>query len=600
MGLIVGLVLIILVGSIMGSIYETNRRKKQQEKADAMRKAEEAAKKAEEIRSRAVKQTNKRKTKVANSGIVANRISADYISKNKECFIAVDTETTGLSSEKDRIVEISAVRFCDFVPVDTFSTLINQPFGIPEEASRINHITDADLKDAPSEGEAMKAFFDFIGEDALTGKINLVAHNAPFDRHFIEMSARRCGMQLTIDFVDTIPICKQQMPGLKNYKLGTVAKKLNIEQTQAHRAADDALVCGKIFVELLKAEESAQTNVKETHSQSISQENHRPSKVDHVSSDTEIDEAEAWINITKAKLKRDAEIGVVRDLEALAPKEINGYPLEYRYPDADIWVDWRYGGHYGKSCKSIGMKRGDILELIPSPSSEDPERVVIKWGNTEIGQMCINRKRGMVLDWMKEDLPVFSAVSFVSDESKPMIELAFYGKPKQREIVDTTQYNAMVSKEEQAKKWATLTDLEREVCIWVQTQLKNAGCDIEFLSFDTTKSGYLSINCWHRIAKMKTRGKQTYILVDKGIELPAEINPAPAVKSEGENFERVFFSTSKGLEPVTEWLIYTYKKVSAETRAGYERADYCRTAIFNTMLSQIVIPDLTVRATQPI
>ena len=56
-------------------------------------------------------------------------------------FTAVDTETTGLNASQSEIIEISAIRFRDYKPVEAFTTLCAPKKGISAEAARINGIT---------------------------------------------------------------------------------------------------------------------------------------------------------------------------------------------------------------------------------------------------------------------------------------------------------------------------------------------------------------------------------------------------------------------------------------------------------------------------
>ena len=166
-------------------------------------------------------------------------------------FIAFDLETTGLSPSNDRIIEISAVLFEDCVPCDSFSSLINPGMSIPSAASKINHIYDADVSSAPGEAEVLKRFCDFVGADALRGDVSLVAHNAQFDVRFLSQALKRCKISSNFSFCDTLKLCKEAHLDLPNNKLGTVAKHFDISQQDAHRAEDDARVCGEVFVHLL-------------------------------------------------------------------------------------------------------------------------------------------------------------------------------------------------------------------------------------------------------------------------------------------------------------------------------------------------------------
>ena len=78
--------------------------------------------------------------------------------------------------------------------LESFNTFVNPEKAIPANITELTGITDAMVKDAPKECEAMEKFREFIGEDAI-----LVAHNADFDCGFLRQAYRRCG----IDFDNT-------------------------------------------------------------------------------------------------------------------------------------------------------------------------------------------------------------------------------------------------------------------------------------------------------------------------------------------------------------------------------------------------------------
>lgn len=197
---------------------------------------------------------------VPHKGPVATNVlilNADDLRKYHNRYIAVDVETTGLNCCIDRIVEISAVLFEGAKPVRSFSTLINPERKMPEEVSRITGITDAMLAHAPKEKQALSAFFDFVGPDVLTGDTLLVAHNATFDIKFLMYACDRLGIEAEFSVLDTLALSRKMVSGLDNYKLGTVAEHFSIAQAQAHRAEDDARVCGEIFAQLLQIKQTA-------------------------------------------------------------------------------------------------------------------------------------------------------------------------------------------------------------------------------------------------------------------------------------------------------------------------------------------------------
>lgn len=180
----------------------------------------------------------------------------DFIRDCKKCFIAFDVETTGFDPATDRIIEISAVRFENFKAVASFSTLVNPNMHIPSAASKVNHIYDKDVADAPDELQAIPAFCNFIGQATLDGNVPLVAHNATFDIKFLLHALSYCGIMADLSFQDTLYMSRESALGLENNKLGTVANYFGIEQKGAHRAEDDARVCGEVFIHLLSEKEA--------------------------------------------------------------------------------------------------------------------------------------------------------------------------------------------------------------------------------------------------------------------------------------------------------------------------------------------------------
>ncbi|MDD6778945.1 MAG: 3'-5' exonuclease [Bacteroidales bacterium] len=63
--------------------------------------------------------------------------------------IFFDLETTGVSSAKDKIVEISYIKVYPNGKEESNTIRINPGRHIPEEATAIHHITDEDVKDCP-------------------------------------------------------------------------------------------------------------------------------------------------------------------------------------------------------------------------------------------------------------------------------------------------------------------------------------------------------------------------------------------------------------------------------------------------------------------
>lgn len=57
---------------------------------------------------------------------------------------------------------------------------------------------------------------------------------------------------LTNSVIDTLRLCHWAFPDFEKYNQQLVAQRLGIEIQNAHRAYDDAFVCGTIFLHCIK------------------------------------------------------------------------------------------------------------------------------------------------------------------------------------------------------------------------------------------------------------------------------------------------------------------------------------------------------------
>lgn len=163
-------------------------------------------------------------------------------------FIAFDLETTGTVPGADAIAEIGAIRFINGTVDSMFCTLVNPGRPMPPGATAVNGITDEMLRDKPRIEEVLPAFAEFCADDIL------VAHNAPFDAQFLISDIKKYETAAPRGIVlDTLPIAKKVLPGLPNYKLGTLIQHLKIStQDGFHRAEADANYLGQLFEILVK------------------------------------------------------------------------------------------------------------------------------------------------------------------------------------------------------------------------------------------------------------------------------------------------------------------------------------------------------------
>ena len=161
-------------------------------------------------------------------------------------FVAFDLETTGLSSRKDKIIEIGAVIMKNGQELDRFQTFVDPGRSLSSETVQLTGITDEMLCGAPGIREALDDFRSFVGDRVL------VAHNADFDTGFLQTAFANNGLEYAYTSADTLVLSQCLMPQLKKYKLDVVADAMNLPEFQHHRAADDAVTCGLIMARLMK------------------------------------------------------------------------------------------------------------------------------------------------------------------------------------------------------------------------------------------------------------------------------------------------------------------------------------------------------------
>lgn len=162
-------------------------------------------------------------------------------------WVVFDVETTGLNPSEGTIIEIAAVKMKGTEIVDSWSELIDPEMPIPKKSVEITHITDEMVRGKRKIAEVLADFRTYVGDAVL------VAHNAEFDLSFLKVCGKRAGLPPWTNVVlDTLALTRKLHPRERNYRLGTIAKKFNVELVDAHRALDDTIALGKVFAHLQK------------------------------------------------------------------------------------------------------------------------------------------------------------------------------------------------------------------------------------------------------------------------------------------------------------------------------------------------------------
>jgi DNA polymerase-3 subunit epsilon len=164
-------------------------------------------------------------------------------------FVVLDLETTGGSPANDRITEVGAVKIRGGEVLGTFQTLVNPGVSIPPLISALTGITDPMVADEEPIEVVLPCLLEFIGRAVL------VAHNASFDRRFVQANLERHGYQrLANRVVCTARLARKLLPRdeVPNVRLATLAACLGSTVAPCHRALTDARATVDVFHALLE------------------------------------------------------------------------------------------------------------------------------------------------------------------------------------------------------------------------------------------------------------------------------------------------------------------------------------------------------------
>jgi DNA polymerase-3 subunit epsilon len=170
--------------------------------------------------------------------------------------IIFDTETTGLDAAGgDRLVEIGCVELFNHIPTgETFHIYLNPQRPVHPEALAVHGLDDQFLADKPLFEEVADDFVAFLRDSPL------IAHNATFDKGFINMELARSGRAEYPDgrFVDTLLLARRRHPG-SPASLDALCARYNIDNSARtrHGALLDAEILAEVYIELIGGRQTA-------------------------------------------------------------------------------------------------------------------------------------------------------------------------------------------------------------------------------------------------------------------------------------------------------------------------------------------------------
>ncbi|GAB1422095.1 helicase C-terminal domain-containing protein [Anaerolineales bacterium] len=154
--------------------------------------------------------------------------------------VALDLETTGLNVERDKIIEVAAVKIQNGEIIDKFTTLVNPQQNISDDISYITGINNDMVSGQPTIEVVIPQLEAFIGDSPV------IAHNVSFDVSFL----RRYHILKNNLPLDTLEIAMILIPNTSRYSLGELANYFNIQLENAHRALDDTIATAHLYWKL--------------------------------------------------------------------------------------------------------------------------------------------------------------------------------------------------------------------------------------------------------------------------------------------------------------------------------------------------------------
>jgi len=162
-------------------------------------------------------------------------------------FAVVDLEATGSRLGVDRIIEVAVVRVDHGCVRRSFNTLVNPLQPVPHWIQGLTGIKDSMLQDAPRFHQVAPRVLEL-----LKGSV-FVAHNVDFDYPFLRRQVRESGHRPhPWPQLCTVRLSRRMHPEWGAFRLGAVARRLEVPLKRHHRAIADATATAQVLLRELK------------------------------------------------------------------------------------------------------------------------------------------------------------------------------------------------------------------------------------------------------------------------------------------------------------------------------------------------------------
>lgn len=230
---------IFLVSFIRSKLKENEKKTNSEKSKTNLEKHEKVDTKKENIEKENKQSSNK--ILIYKRNLKDRKNKYNYTDRDLKNYIVIDTETTGLSAQRDHIIEISALKIKNGKIIENYTSLVNPGIMIPKSSIKIHGITDDMVIDAPTIDQVLPEFIDFIGNQPLIG------HNLSFDLRFINSYLDK---NINHDLADTMLIARKKLGFLPNHKLITLIEYFELGESQEHRSLSDCIYTYRVYEKL--------------------------------------------------------------------------------------------------------------------------------------------------------------------------------------------------------------------------------------------------------------------------------------------------------------------------------------------------------------
>lgn len=163
-----------------------------------------------------------------------------YVKKIVQDYCVLDLETTGLSWQDDKIIEIGIVKVRNQKIVDKYSQLINPQRKINSFITQLTGISNEMVINMPCIDDIKNDILDFIGNDIIIG------HNTSFDLNFL---ANAFDKDINNEYMDTLQFSRKVYPYMKHHRLADMVELLHLSHNE-HRSLADSIATYELYEHL--------------------------------------------------------------------------------------------------------------------------------------------------------------------------------------------------------------------------------------------------------------------------------------------------------------------------------------------------------------